>query len=53
MSEALKQYRRQAKQAALDLGYEDNVISAIRKAKSESEISRIMLDARHNKWKED
>ena len=53
MSEALKQYRRQAKQAAIDFRYGDAVINRIRKAKDEAEISRIMITARHNKWKED
>jgi len=45
MSELAK-YRRAAKQAALDLGYSEKTIKAIRLAKSESEIARIMAEAR-------
>lgn len=52
MSE-LAQYKKEAKQAAVDFGYGEAVINAIRKAKSEAEIRRIMITARHNKWKDD
>ena len=51
MSEALKRYRKEAKQAAIDLRYGEEIINAIRKAKSESEICNIMVSARRTKLK--
>lgn len=42
----LAKYRREAKNAARDLGYGSKVIEAIRKAKTEEEIIRIMQNAR-------
>lgn len=41
-------YRREALRAAKDFGYSEKVITKIRAAKSDNEISRIMMGARLN-----
>lgn len=46
MSKEMYNYKRTAITAARDLGYSNNVISAINDAKSVNEISRIMRNAR-------
>lgn len=40
-------YRRQAIQAAKDLGYSDSVINRIKHAKTDNEITQIMASARN------
>lgn len=47
MQEDLKSYRHQALVAARDLRYDNKVITAVKKAKSITEISKIMTTARH------
>ena len=42
-------YKRQAKQAAADLNYGEDVISAVDRAKNDAEIARIMNTARNKK----
>lgn len=44
--EGLSSAKKEAKKAAKGLGYGDNVIDAISNAKSESEVTRIMQNAR-------
>lgn len=46
----LKLYQKQAIKASHDLGYPYEVDIAIRKAKSEDEVSKIMAEARRMKW---
>lgn len=43
----VKNYKKQALQAAKDLGYSKTVQNEIREAKTEAEIERIMVTARH------
>lgn len=45
-AESLSQCKRRCKVVARDLRYGDEVIDAIKHAKSNSEINRIMVDAR-------
>lgn len=40
-------YRAEARRIAKQLGYDRDTLTAIRKAKTEGEISNIMLNARH------
>ena len=46
-------YRKQAISAAKDLRYGDEVVKAIKKAKTHGEIQRIMVGARHEKIEKD
>ena len=48
-SEGLSSAKKNAKKAAKGLFYGDNVIDAISNAKTEAEVTRIMLNARKNK----
>ena len=47
--ESLKEYKRRCKTAAWQLGYGEDVLEAIRNAKTDNEVCRIMRDARINK----
>lgn len=49
----ISEYRSQAKKAAKDLRYGDDVIQAIKNAKSEAEIARIMKTARERSFDDD
>lgn len=51
MNDELKHYRKDAIKAAKDFYYGDEVIKQLKAAKSETEIERIMINARHNKFK--
>lgn len=44
-------YRSNALRAAEDLGYSEEYIKKIRKAKTDSEISRLMIQARKERFK--
>lgn len=46
-------YKRQLKKAAIELGYDMDVIKSIEKATTRSELSKIMLKARHASMEED
>ena len=46
--ESLKECKRRCKTAARELGYGEDVLEAIRNAKSNNEVGRIMRDARRN-----
>lgn len=45
-TESLSQCKRRCKAVAKDLRYGDDVVDAIKQAKSNNEIDRIMVDAR-------
>lgn len=45
-AESLSQCKRRCKAVARDLRYGDDVLNAIKQAKSNGEINRIMVDAR-------
>ena len=44
-------YKPNALKAAIDLGYSEEVIAKVRRAKSDNEISRIMMEARKERFK--
>ena len=46
--ESLELYRRQAREAARDLGYKASILAAIKTAKSEAEILRLMRKGRES-----
>ena len=45
---ALEQYQKEAIKTAKELCYKPDIVRKLKKAKSESEICRIMIDARHS-----
>lgn len=45
-----ERYKPSAIRAAKDLGYGDEVVRKIRAAKTDDEIERIMVSARHKKF---
>ena len=45
---ALEQYRKDAVKTAKELCYNADIVRKLKRAKSESEICRIMIDARHS-----
>lgn len=50
-SEGLASCKRDAKKAARGLKYGDDVVDAINNAKTESQVNRIMREARHKTFK--
>ena len=47
MDEEFKTYKKDAVKAAEELRYGDNVVNRIKAAKTEAEIQRVMVTARH------
>lgn len=49
-NETFKAYKNEAIKAAIDLGYDVDVIEKLNKAKTDGEIQRLMIAARHKKF---
>ena len=49
-NETFKAYKSEAIKAAIELEYDVNVIEKLNKAKTDGEIQRLMIAARHKKF---
>lgn len=49
-NETFKAYKSEAIRAAIELGYDVDVIEKLNKAKTDGEIQRLMIIARHKKF---
>ena len=49
-NETFKSYKSEAIKAAIELGYDVDVIEKLNKAKTDGEIQRLMITARHKKF---